>query len=199
MPANNTASNTSSRVRLDKFDATDGLVRGRSKLYEAFWYLVKCAFFLSAIPWPMPWKRSLLRFFGARIGSGVVIKPRVNIHFPWKLEIGDHAWIGEESCLLNFEKLSIGTQACVSQRVFLCGGNHDFRDEKFRYRNGPITIGTGAWLGATVFVAPGVTVGEYAVATAGSVVQSDLPANQICAGNPCSAVKKRFRDQGDHE
>ncbi|RYZ22406.1 MAG: colanic acid biosynthesis acetyltransferase WcaF, partial [Sphingobacteriales bacterium] len=41
-------------------------------------------FFLSALPFPYRFKAWLLRMFGAKIGRGVIIKPRVNIHFPWK-------------------------------------------------------------------------------------------------------------------
>ena len=77
------------KTRLDQFDAERGLDRGRSKAFLAGWYLLKCVFLLSAWPWPMGLKRCLLRTFGAKIGEGVVIKPRVNVHFPWKLEVGD--------------------------------------------------------------------------------------------------------------
>ena len=194
MPANNTADQGESRVRLDLFSASKGLDRGRSKLVEIAWYLCKCAFFLSALPWPGALKRALLRMFGARLGRGIVIKPRVNIHFPWKLTLGDHCWLGEDCWLLNFEPFEIGDHVCISQRAFLCGGNHDFRAADFPYRNAPIRVQRGAWIGANVFVAPGVTVGEYAVATAGSIVVQDLPAGQICSGNPCRPVKPRFRD-----
>src|ERR1035437_4993246 len=82
------------RVRLDLFDSRQGLDRGRPKLVEALWYLVKCALFLTPLPFPSSLKRSVLRLFGARVGNGVVIKPRVNIHFPWKLAVGDFTWIG---------------------------------------------------------------------------------------------------------
>jgi acetyltransferase-like isoleucine patch superfamily enzyme len=37
--------------------------------------------------------------------------------------------------ILNFEPVTIGAHACLSQRAFLCGGNHDYRDPTFRYRN----------------------------------------------------------------
>ncbi len=181
------------RTRLDKFDASAGLDRGRGKGQEAIWYLIKCFFFLSPLPWPGSLKCALLRFFGAKVGQGVNIKPRVNIHFPWKLELGDHCWLGEEVFILNFEPVRIGSHACVSQRAFLCGGNHDFRDEAFSYRNAPITVGDGAWIGAQCFVGPGVTVGTQAVVTAGSIVTSDLPADMICSGNPCKPAKARWK------
>ena len=177
---------------MDQFDASVGLVRGRPLWFEALWYAVKCLFLLSPWPWPSSMKVLLLRRFGARIGQGCYIKPRVNIHLPWKLTIGDHVWIGEEAFILNFEPVTIGSHCCLSQRSFLCTGNHDFRDPSMPYRNRPISIEDGAWVGAGAFVGPGVTVGSDAVICAGSVVTNDLEAGKICSGNPCKPVKDRW-------
>ncbi|MEK6481682.1 WcaF family extracellular polysaccharide biosynthesis acetyltransferase [Catalinimonas sp. 4WD22] len=184
--------NFSSRVRLQDFDPSIGLDRGAGKLKETCWYLIKVLFFLSAIPYPSYLKTVLLRQFGARVGEGVIIKPRVNIHFPWKLEIGNHVWIGEEVCILNFEKLKIGSNVALSQRVFLCGGNHDFRIPSMPYRNASILLRDGCWIGACCFVGPGITIGTDAVVTAGSVIKTDLEENQIYSGNPAVAIKKRW-------
>ena len=137
-------------------------------------------------------KRGLLRVFGARIGRGVVIKPRVNVHFPWKLEIGDHAWIGEEVFILNLEPVTIGMHCCISQRAFLCTGNHDYRAEDMRYRNRPIFIADGGWVGAQVFIGPGVIIGRETVITAGSVVTRDQPPQMVCGGNPCGPRGPRW-------
>lgn len=181
------------RVRLDLFDRSKGLDRGRRLPVEIAWQLVKCLFFLTPLPWPSRLRTFLLRGFGAKIGKGVVIKPRVNIHLPWKLTVGDHAWLGEEAMILNFEPVVIGSHACLSQRAFLCTGNHDYRDTCFGYRNAPITIGAGAWVGAQSFVCPGTTVGLDTVVTAGSVVTRSLPTGMICSGNPCVPVKRRWK------
>lgn len=185
------------QTRLDQFNPRLGLDRGRSKAYEMLWYLTKCVFFLSPLPWPTGLKCSILRLFGAKVGSGVNIKPRVNIHFPWKLEIGDWCWIGEEVFVLNFEPVKVGSHTCLSQRAFICAGNHDFRDPTFRYRNAPITIGKGVWVGAQVFVGPGVSLADHSVITAASVVSHDQPAGMICGGNPCVAIKPRWREQSE--
>ena len=181
------------KVRQDQFNATKGLDRGASKLKELLWYFCKMLFFLSAFPYPSGFKCFLLKLFGAKVGDGVVIKPRVNIHFPWKLLIGNHAWIGEEVFILNFEEISIGNHSCISQRAFLCGGNHDFRVQSMPYRNGPITISDGAWIGANVFVGPKVIVGIDAVVTAGSVVTQSLEKNTIYRGNPAVPISKRWK------
>ena len=80
---------------------------------------------------------------------------------------------------------------CISQRAFLCTGNHDWSDPAFSLTAAPITIGNGAWICASTFIGPGVHVGENSVVTAGSVVVRDLPSGMICSGNPCEPVKPR--------
>ena len=60
-----------------------------------------------------------------------------------------------------------------------------------RYRNRPIRVEDGAWVGAQVFVAPGVIIAQDAVITVGSVVLHDMPAGMICSGNPCQGIKSR--------
>ena len=51
-------------------------------------------------------KRFLLRLFGAKIGKGVVIKPCVNIKYPWKLRIGNYVWIGENVWIDNLDTVT---------------------------------------------------------------------------------------------
>jgi putative colanic acid biosynthesis acetyltransferase WcaF len=109
------------------------------------------------------------------------------------LTVGDHTWIGEEVFILNLEPVTIGRHCCVSQRVFLCTGNHDHRVPEMSFRNRPITLEDGAWVGAQSFVAPDVTVGCEAVIAAGSVVTRSQPERMVCAGNPCVPVKNRWR------
>ena len=181
-----------SKVRLDLFESKIGLVRSVSKSKEIIWYLIKVLFFLSALPYPSKFKVKILRVFGATVGNGLVIKPRVNIHFPWKLVVGDHVWIGEEAFLLNFELLSIGDNVCISQRAFLCGGNHDYKIPSMPYRNGPITLEEGCWIGANTFVGPNVTIGMDTVVSAGSVVTQSLAGNGIYRGNPVQFIKNRW-------
>tara|TARA_R110002012_G_scaffold34820_8_gene100062 strand:- start:5826 stop:6386 length:561 start_codon:yes stop_codon:yes gene_type:complete len=177
---------------LSKFNSKEGLDRGASKVKEIFWYLIKIVFFLSALPYPSKFKCFLLRLFGTQVGKGVIIKPRVNIHMPWKLQIGNHVWIGEETFILNFELITIGNNVCISQRAFLCGGNHDYRDISFRYRNGPINLEDGSWVGASVFLGPNSHLKKNSILTASSVGSGIFEENMIYQGNPAQPVRKRI-------
>lgn len=182
-------------VRNDIFDKRRNFDRGRGVCVLTIWQLVKCIFFETAFPWPCAVKVFILKIFGAVVGEGCCIKPNVNVHFPWKLEIGDHAWIGEGAYIINLEPVRIGAHACISQRAILCTGNHDYRDPAMSYRNAPIVIGDGAWIGAQTFVCPGLIIGSEAVITAGSVVTQSIPNGMVCSGNPCIPIKPRWRKE----
>jgi len=93
--------------------------------------------------------------------------------------------------LLNLEKITIGENACISQRAFLCTGSHSYKLPTFDLITKPIIVEDGAWIGAGAWVGPGVIVGSHAVLTAGSVVTRDLEPWAIYQGNPAALQKKR--------
>ena len=177
-------------VDLSKFSTGD-FYRGAGPLKEGVWILASlflfrlCPFKLSGL------KCAVLRAFGAKVGRGVVIKPRVTITFPWQLTVGNHVWLGEECWLLNLEHITIADNICISQRAFLCTGNHNYKSQMFDLIVKPVHVEEGAWIGAWAFVGPGVTVGSHAVLTAGSVATSDLQPFGIYRGNPAVLIKKR--------
>ena len=177
-------------IDLSKFSPGD-FDRGATRSKEALWVLVRCLFFAPALPLPTVLRVFWLRVFGAKIGRGVVIRARVNIHFPWRLEIGDHVWIGEECWLLNLAPIVIASHVCLSQRALLCTGNHDYKSPTFDLMVKPIRVEAGAWIGAGACVGPGVTVGTHAVLAMGSVATHDLEPWGIYQGNPAAFIKQR--------
>lgn len=175
---------------LSKFD-NSWFDPGAGSLKRLLWYLCSVVFIHSHALLPYSMKRSILRMFGARIGKGVVIKPMVNIKYPWKLEVGEHAWIGEGVWIDNLDLVTIGAHACISQGALILSGNHDYTKSTFDLMVKPIDIGDGAWIGAKSVVTQGVTVGDHAVLAVGSVASGDLEANGIYRGNPAEKVKDR--------
>jgi putative colanic acid biosynthesis acetyltransferase WcaF len=168
------------------------LDRGAGVAKEALWLIISLILFRL---WPFsfsPLKCTVLRVFGAKIGRGVTIKPRVTINFPWKLTIGNHVWLGEECWLQNLERVTIGNNVCLSPRAFLCTGSHDYKLSAFDLIVRPITLEDGCWIAAGAWVGPGVTVGSHAVLVAGSVASKRLEPYGIYRGNPAMLVKQRI-------
>jgi putative colanic acid biosynthesis acetyltransferase WcaF len=178
-----------STIRLDKFH-NKPWNRGSSLIVELIWVLVSTILVSSWIPGSIH-RRILLRLFGARVGRGVIIKPGLRVKFPWRLEVGDHSWIGEDAWIDNLAPVKIGSNACISQGAYLCTGSHDWSSPTFDLIVKPITIGDGAWAAAKSIVGPGVTVGEGAVLGLGSTTSKDLEPWCVYSGSPAEFVRKR--------
>ena len=164
---------------------------GAGRLKRLCWYLVNSTIFFHPL---FAWnglKVSLLRWFGARIGRRVVIKPSVNIKYPWKLSIDDNCWIGEHVWIDNLADVTIGKNVCVSQGAYLLTGNHDYKSIHFNLVVRPIVLQDGVWIGAKSVVAPGTIAASHAVLSVGSVATQDMLPHTIYQGNPASAVRER--------
>jgi len=53
-----------------------------------------------------------------------------------------------------------------------------------------VVIGKDCWIGANSTILPGVTIGDFSVVAAGSVVTKNVPSGTMVAGNP--AVVKKY-------
>ncbi|MFD2917437.1 WcaF family extracellular polysaccharide biosynthesis acetyltransferase [Psychroserpens luteus] len=162
-----------------------------SRFKRLTWYYVNELFFKSSLFPISGLKVSLLRLFGAKIGTGVIIKPNVNIKYPWKLSIDDYCWIGESVWIDNLDNVTIGSNVCLSQGAFLLCGNHNYKLKSFDLIVKPIVLKQGAWIGAKSIVGPGVTVYDHAILAVGSTTSIDLEAYGIYRGNPAIKVKQR--------
>jgi len=164
-------------------------------LKRAIWFFFNAFFLRNSFNPFIGIKRFILRMFGAKIGKGVVIKPGVNIKYPWFLEIGSNSWIGENVWIDNLGKTIIGNDVCLSQGALLLSGNHDYKKSSFNLIVGEITIEDGVWIGAKTVVTGNVVVKTHAILTAGSVASNDLDAYKIYKGNPAIFLRDRKMDE----
>lgn len=165
--------------------------RGAPFWKEAAWMFVSAMFFRHELSLWNGAKVWWLRRFGAQVGRGVLIKPSVQVKFPWKLSIGDHSWIGEGVWIDNLERVEIGANVCISQGALLLTGNHDYRKPSFDLIVKPIVLEEGVWIGARAVVCPGVTARSHAVLSVGSVATRDLDAYGVYQGVPAGWKVKR--------
>ena len=166
--------------------------RPGSVVKRGLWYIVSLIFFQSYMFPFSSLKCSLLRMFGAKISSGVVIKPCVLIKYPWFLKIEKNTWIGEKVWIDNLAMITIGTNVTISQGAMLLTGNHNYKKPAFDLEVYPIIIEDGVWIGAKSVVCPDVTCESHAVLSVGSVAVNDLDAYKVYSGNPATEVRERI-------
>jgi hypothetical protein len=80
---------------------------GAGRIKRSVWFVVNALFFLNPLNPSSGIKVAILRWFGAKIGTGVMIKPGVNIKYPWRLSIGNYTWIGEKVWIDNLDQTTI--------------------------------------------------------------------------------------------
>ncbi|MGY1886114.1 MULTISPECIES: hypothetical protein [unclassified Blastococcus] len=144
-------------------------------------------------PWQISTRlrRAALRAFGAQIGDGVILRPRLRVRTPWKLVIGNRSWIGEDVWLHNQDRLTIGSDVVVSQGTFITTGSHAHRRDMALITR-PVVIEDGAWITARCIVLGGSHVGVSALVQAGTVVAGVVPDATVFGQPAGTVVGPRF-------
>lgn len=175
----------------------EGLARAyyplRHRLFRAAW--ATCWWLLARwTPPPFhPWRRQLLRLFGAQMAAGSRVYASARIWYPPNLVVGEGAVIGPRTDVYCQDRIVIGAGAVISQDASLVTGTHDIDRPGFALVTRPIHVGRLAWVAAGAFVGPGVHIGEGAVLGAHGVAFRDLPAWTVHAGNPARLLRERPR------
>ena len=163
----------------------------KKKIVIALWYIINFIVFNSYFFPSTRLKIFLLKTFGATIGKGFVIKPSVNIKFPWNLIIGNNVWIGENVWIDNLGMIVIKSNVCISQGAYLLTGNHNYKLKTFDLIVQDIELNEGVWIGAKSIVCPGVKMMSNSILSAGSVLSNNTNEYEIYKGNPAQFYKKR--------
>jgi putative colanic acid biosynthesis acetyltransferase WcaF len=178
------------QVKLSSYD--NRWYKPGSGIKKFFWHYTNIFFLKSGIFPFYGLKVFLLRSFGAKIGKGVLIKPYVNIKYPWLLEIGNYVWIGEHVWIDNLAQVKIGDNVCISQGAYLLTGNHNYKKPGFDLMLQNIILEDGVWIGARSVVCPGVTCKTHSILTVGSIASVDMEPYTIYRGNPASGISERI-------
>jgi putative colanic acid biosynthesis acetyltransferase WcaF len=166
--------------------------RGRPGWFVQLWWMVQATLFHGSPQVMYGFRRWLLRLFGARIGNNVMLRPTVEVTYPWKLVIGNDCWIGDHVTLYTLGEIHIGDNAVVSQHSYICAASHNYTVPSFDIYDSPVYIESEAWVASGVFVAPGVRIRHGAVIGARSVVLNDMPEMMLCAGYPAKPLRHRL-------
>jgi maltose O-acetyltransferase len=141
---------------------------------------------LAKVVFPSSFRVFLLRTAGVKIGKNVTI----NDDFRLACNVGN------EGNLLIEDRVAIAPNT-----VFVLTSDpnlsklSELKDVSPLIKVGNIRIKHDAWIGAGCIILPDVTIGEFSIVGAGSVVTKDVPPFTIVAGVPAKILRKI--DKGD--
>ncbi|MGN6229927.1 MAG: putative colanic acid biosynthesis acetyltransferase [Trinickia sp.] len=166
-------------------------VAKRSLLVQALWFVIEASLINNKLNPSSALRVTLLRLFGAKIGTGCRLVHPLRVKAPWNLEVGDHCWFGIDVWLYNQAQIRIGSHVCLSQGTFLTTGSHDAQ-KTMELRVAPIVIEDGVWITSKCVVQMGVRIGRSALVAPLSVVHRSLSPGGVYGGNPCRFIRPRF-------
>jgi putative colanic acid biosynthesis acetyltransferase WcaF len=133
----------------------------------------------------------LLRWFGAKIATGVNINRHSNIEHPWNLEMGYLSSLGEGAWAYCLDKIIIGEKCCIGKDVYLITGSHEIDSTSFNLKTQPIIIENGCWIATGAYILPGVVLKQFSVVSAKTLVIKSTDSFDVVGGNPAKFIKKR--------
>ncbi|WP_425825537.1 sugar O-acetyltransferase [Streptomyces fractus] len=132
---------------------------------------------------------------GKPVPDSVTVYPPFYTDHGLRIEFGEHVFVNQGCTFLDQGGIRLGDGVLIGPKTNLISSDHPLRaSERSEFiTRAPITIGAGAWLGASVTVLPGVTIGRGAVIGAGAVVTKDVPPDTLVTGS-AAVARKHWED-----
>lgn len=161
-------------------------VEGSNSLWQIYktvsFFKVMKNFIVIQIARYMPFmrvKNTLYRIFlrmevGKETAFALMVMP--DTMFPEKITVGDNTIIGYNTTILAHEYL-------IKE-----------------YRIGEVIIGSNVMIGANTTILPGVSIGDDAIVSAGTLVHKEVPAGSFVGGNPMRMIysKEEMEQRENH-
>jgi len=123
-------------------------------------------------------------------------KKQVRQEFSPRIAIGDRVTSTANLTVAAMSEITIENDVMFASNINITDGLHGYEsaNEPYQYqrmfRIAPILIKRGCWIGQNVVILPGVTIGEFTIIGANSVVTKSVPDRCIAAGAPAKVIKK---------
>lgn len=120
---------------------------------------------------------------------------RIGLKIGNNVDIMDRFFLDPTHCFL----ISIGDNCVLAPNVRLIAHNASMKQHLGYTRLGKVRIEADCFIGDSVMILAGVTIGKGAIVGAGFVVIKDLPPETVATGNPCRVVcsRKNFLQKHD--
>src|SRR5918911_1852372 len=112
------------------------------------------------------------------------------------IAIGDRCMLGKGIGIVGHERIELGDDIWTGHYVYVTDQNHGYEDLALpigtqMWKNDPVSIGSGSWLGHGAVILPGTRIGRHVVVAAGAVVAGlDAPDFSVVAGVPARVVRR---------
>ncbi len=129
----------------------------------------------------------------ADCGPGLDFRPPIYLEYRERVHFGENVFINANLMILGSGEVTIGNNALIGPEARFYTVNHAFDVETRREgweRAFPIVLEDDVWLGGSVVICPGVTIGRGSVVAAGAVVTKDVPPMSVVGGNPAKVLKR---------
>lgn len=146
-----------------------------------------------------PLRKTFLKMFGAKIGTGSIVHQTSFFNLYRKgfsgLRIGKNCFIGNESMFDLADKIILEDNVTLAERVIILTHmnvgykNHPLQ-KHFPKFSKPTIIEENSFIGTGSIILPGVIIGKNSLVGAGSIVNRDVPDFSVVAGNPAKIIRK---------
>ena len=137
-------------------------------------------------------RKNIIKRLIPNAANDLWIQPPFYCDYGYNLFIGERVFFNFDCTVLDVAPVTIGSRTMAGPNVQIYTATHPLNAKERaagREYAKPITIGEDVWLGGSVVICPGVTIGDRSVIGAGSVVTKDIPADVFAAGNPCRVIR----------
>lgn len=143
-------------------------------------------------PSEMDKRNELLRNLLGSTGKEFLIEQPFRCDYGYNIYIGENFYANVGCTILDEARVRFGDNVLLAPHVSIYTAGHpeniELRNAGIEYAR-PVTVGNNVWIGGSVVIVPGVTIGDNSIIGAGSVVTKDIPANVVAVGNPCKVLR----------
>jgi acetyltransferase-like isoleucine patch superfamily enzyme len=142
----------------------------------------------------------MARIFG-HIGKNSLVLPRLMLDVGVNVWLGDDVFVNQNCTFLDTFPITIKRGTWVGPSTMFAAVGHPIRAQDRMVKDpatgeakgltigAPIVVEEDVWIGGSVVVLPGVTIGARSSIGAGSVVTKSIPPDTLAYGNPCRPVR----------